>query len=129
MLFRTLSHIGATDHGSGLHNPFLTEALIEGHIAIQVLAIRRLMDKAKDVISLWRLLEDLKKYIGLFTRENFVAYDGLPYDYEATERRVIAAHINKGQFWSAKSGPEAYSPSRRAHEMFDRLIIIWRPSL
>ena len=121
VLFRTLSRIGATDQGSGLHNPFLTEALVEGHIAIQILAIRRLMDKGNNVISLWRLLKDMKKHIGLFTREIFIAYDGLPYDYEAVQRRVMAAHIYKGAFFGAKSGPDAHWPSKRAHEIFDRL--------
>ncbi len=119
--FRTLLQIATIDHGSGLYNPLLTEALVEGHFAIQVLAIRRLMDNTKGVISLWRLLEDMKRNIHLFTRENFIAYDGLPYDYEAVERRVMAAHIGKGAFWGAKSGPDAHRPSQRAHEIFDRL--------
>jgi AcrR family transcriptional regulator len=124
VVFRTLWKITEIDPGSGLYNPLLAEALIEGHFAIQVLAIRRLMDKGHGVISLWRLLEDIKKNIRLFTRENFVAYDGLPYDYEAAGHRVMMAHLGRGPFWAARSGPDAHWPSKRAHEVFDRLTCV-----
>jgi hypothetical protein len=120
VVFRTIWRITEIDPGSGLYNPLLAEALIEGHFAIQVLAIRRLMDRRRGIISLWRLLEDIKKNISLFTRENFVAYDGLPYDYEATAHRVMV-HLGWGPFWAARSGPDAHWPSKRAHEVFDRL--------
>jgi hypothetical protein len=119
--FRTVWRIAEIDPDSGLYNPLLAEALIEGHFAIQVLAIRRLMDRGRGVISLWRLLEDIKKNIGLFTRENFVAYDGLPYDYEAAGYCVMMSHLGGGPFWAARSGPDANEPSKRAHKIFDRL--------
>jgi hypothetical protein len=121
VVFRTIWRITEIDQRSGLYNPLLAEAVIEGHFAIQVLAIRRLMDKGRGVISLWRLLEDIKKNIGLFTRENFVAYDGLPYNYQAAEYRVMMSHLGGGPFWAARSGPDAHWPSKRAHETFDRL--------
>jgi hypothetical protein len=96
VVFRTIWRITEIDPGSSLYNPLLAEALIEGHFAIQVLAIRRLMDKGRSVISLWRLLEDIKKNISSFTRQNFVAYDGLPYDYEAAGRRIMMAPSWRG---------------------------------
>jgi len=119
--FRTLWRITELDPNSALYNPLLAETLIRGHFAIQILAIRRLMDKAKSTISLWRVLDEITRNVGLFTRENFVAYDGLPYDYEAAQQRVMLAHLGNGAFWGARSGPDAHHSSQRAHEIFDRL--------
>ncbi|MHB1220061.1 MAG: hypothetical protein ACYC1L_17880 [Alphaproteobacteria bacterium] len=119
--FRTLWHMAEIDPNSCLENPLLAEFLIEGHFATQVLAVRRLMDKRSDVISLRRLLDDLAANVSLFTREIFVCHDGLPYDYEAAEQRVMLEHLGKGAFWGQKSGSDAPWPSKRAHLIFDRL--------
>lgn len=121
--YRTLVFVAESDPKSALNNPLVSELMIHGHFAVQVLAIRRLLDKRVDVISLRRLLDDVKCNVHLFTRENFVAFDGLPYDYEQAQRRVFA-QIGGGPFWGAKSGPDAYNTSHRAHEMFDRLTKI-----
>ena len=44
---------------------------------------------SKRELSFYRkLVKDLKKNCGLFTRENYVCYDGLPYDYEAVRNAV-----------------------------------------
>jgi hypothetical protein len=81
------------------------------------------MHREGGVISLANLLNDIDNNFELFTRENFVAFDGLPYDYETAERRVVTAQLAAGEstFWAARHGPDAYSQSRQAHEMFDRL--------
>jgi hypothetical protein len=72
--FRTLSNLAVTDDTNALNNPLLTEALLEGHVATQVLAIRKLMDDRRgDIISLRRLVKDLRHDFHLFTRENYVA--------------------------------------------------------
>ena len=57
----------------------------------------------------------------LFTRENFVCHDGLPYDYDTVMVREMAAKAGKGAFWASTTGPEAWGISRMAHEQFDRL--------
>lgn len=119
--YRILVCAAESDPKSALYNPLVSELLINGHFAVQVLAIRRLLDKREDVVSLRRLLDDLKSHVHLFTRENFVAFDGLPYDYKQAEQRVMAAQLGKGPFWGARSGPNAHNESRRAHEQFDRL--------
>ena len=85
MSFRILTRAANMDDKSCLHNSLVAETLINGHFAIQILAIRRLMDTTKGVISLKRVLEDIKRNICLFTRENYVACDGLPYDYESVK--------------------------------------------
>jgi hypothetical protein len=122
--FRTVAEVANSDPESGLHNPLLTEALLSGYFSTQVLAIRRLMDNAsKHVISLPRLLKDLHRNLKLFTRENVVCFDGLPYDHEAAHQRVMLAQIRHGggPFWGARTGPDAHFPAKQAQEQFDRL--------
>lgn len=58
----------------------IAEAVRGRHRDAQVLGIRRLMDERRDVISLGRLLRDIKKNAVLFTRENYVSGTGLPYN-------------------------------------------------
>jgi hypothetical protein len=118
--FRVLAHFGG-DENSALNNALLGEALLHGHVATQVLSIRRLMDGRSDVISLRRLVRDLRSNFALLTRENFVCFDGLPYDYEAVQHKEMVENIGKGFFWGETSGPRAHGTSCLAHEQFDRL--------
>jgi hypothetical protein len=119
--FRTLAQLAVNDPKSPLGNSLVAEKLINGHVATQVLAIRRLMDKTKNTISLRRLISDLRSNYALLTRENYVCHDGLPYDYEAVMHAEIAQDANTGPFWGATSGPQAWSTSQMAHQQFDRL--------
>jgi hypothetical protein len=119
--FRTLAHLGANDQNSPLTNSLVAEKLINGHVATQVLAIRRLMDRTRNTISLRNLISDIRRNYPLFTRENYVCHDGLPYDYEPVMHAEIARHANKGPFWGATSGPQAWGTSQIAHQQFDRL--------
>lgn len=120
--FRMLRYFAANDDQNCLHNSLLSEALLEGHLATQVLAIRRLMDNRKDGnISLVRLLKDLKRNFALLTRENYVCFDGLPYDYQAVQQRIWATHTGSAILWGATSGPNAYATSEMAHKQFDKL--------
>lgn len=121
VVFRFLARMAEKDTSSPLRNSLVAEAIVDGHFATQVLAVRRLMDRTKGVISLRRLLSDLKKHRGLLTRENYVSHDGLPYDYEEAERRVWKSREGGGPFWGATTGPDAYSKSKRTHESFDQL--------
>jgi hypothetical protein len=121
--FRSLAELANGNHNSAIHNPLLTEALVNGYFATQVLSIHRLMDTRTDVISLPRLLTDLRQHFRLFTRENVVSFDGLPYDHEAAQHRVMLCQLAQGggPFWGAQSGADAALPSSLAHEQFDRL--------
>jgi hypothetical protein len=122
--FRTLAEFAVKDENSGLTNTLLGEALIDGHVATQVLAIRRLMDdRNSDIISLRRLVKDLRRNWDLFNRENYVCFDGLPYDYAAVEQREMMKMVQsmKRPIWVETTGPGGYSASRMAHEQFDRL--------
>lgn len=67
-------------------NGVLAHILDQGYVAIQVLAIRRLLDKRADVLSLRRLFDDIRSNTGLITRENFVVYAGSPYDPDSWQQ-------------------------------------------
>ena len=60
------------------------------------------MDRTAGVISLRRLITDLRGKWALFTRENYVCHDGLPYDYEAVMLKEFADRIGTGPFWAAE---------------------------
>lgn len=123
--FKILTQFAINDEDTALNNTLLGQALIDGHVATQVLAIRRLMDdRNSDIISLRRLVKDLRRNFHLFTRENYVCFDGLPYDHEAVLEKEMLAHAGKGPFWGQTSGPGAHGTSRIAHEQFDRLARI-----
>jgi hypothetical protein len=85
--FRTIAKFAGND--SCLSNTLVAEQIIYGYVATQVLAVRRLVDKRADVISLRRLIKDVRQNFGLFTRENYVCYDGQPYDYETAMQQEI----------------------------------------
>lgn len=119
--FRVLAHAAEISADGSLANPLLAEKIIEGHFATQVLAIRRLVDRRPDVVSIRRLVDDLERNVGLFTRENYVGFDGLPYDYESVIHRIMLRDLGTGAHFAAKSGPDACWPSKRAHETFDTL--------
>ena len=67
----------------GLNGPLL-RLLDEGFVASQVMRIRRLTDRnfrdpEKAIISLVRVIDDIRVNIGLITRENYLCHDGTPY--------------------------------------------------
>lgn len=97
----------------------LSHMLDQGYVANQILAIRRLLDTRKDVFSLRRLLDDIEANRGLITRENFVAYDGKPYDPEGWRSLPLSP---LGQIWGIDA-PEFFRFLRAKirHEMFDKL--------
>jgi hypothetical protein len=95
----------------------------DGYVATQILAIRRLVDdRNADVIPIRGLVKDIRRNFALFTRENFVCFDGLPYDYDAVQRREMVQRIGTGPFWAQTPGPSAYGTPRMAHKQFDRLV-------
>jgi hypothetical protein len=122
--FRWLVRAAELNGNGALANSLLAEKLIDGHFAVQTLSIRRLMDSTKGTISLVNLLKDLVSNADLFTRENYVAYDGLPYDDVAAKERVLNSlerlKANR-PIWAPRRGPDAWDSARYAHEMFDLL--------
>lgn len=125
--FNALKGLAEDNDENALNNPLIVEALLKGHFATQVLAIRRRMeDTPKERLSLRRLVTDLKRHRALFTRENYVCHDGLPYDYQAVRDAFfneLAAKKESTVFfmWGATEGPKADGASEMMHCHFDKL--------
>ncbi len=97
----------------------LSHLLDQGYVATQVLAIRRLLDKGSDVISVRRLLNDISKHKHLITREIYVCHNGLPYDPESWKSLPQTIDI---KIWEIDApGLSNYLGSHERHKTFDRL--------
>jgi hypothetical protein len=118
--FATISRLALENSEGPLNASLLGETIVTGHVTMQVLALRRLTDRRTDVISLHRLITDLKRHWHLMTRENLVCFDGLPYDYAAVMKEVWAGR-GPGVHWGETTGPKAYGTSELLHAQFDRL--------
>jgi hypothetical protein len=101
-----------------------------GFATTQAVAIRRLIEKPKNdpkwaVISLRRVLNEIRENLDLMTRENYVCYDGLPYDYGAVHEEWLSSlprtksGVHSG--FLPTSGPKAFHTSERLHKKFDTL--------
>jgi hypothetical protein len=63
--FKVMAQFATDDEDNPLNNSLLGQVLVDGQIATQVLAIRRLMDNgSSDIISLRRLVKDLASGVG-----------------------------------------------------------------
>ena len=110
---------GATN---GVLGDFIDRAYLSGQVLSICMITERPARKTSDgVISLPTLLGDVRKNRSLVTRENFVSYNGLPYDYE-TVKQVYVGRMRPGQvYWSPREGPEAFNVSERRHQFFDEM--------
>ena len=93
----------------GFNGPLL-HLLDEGFLVSQVMAIRRLTDRnfydpKKGVLSVLRLIDDMSDNIDIFTRENYVSYDGSKYE-------GVSLEID---------GIDKWIPWKKKHENFDTL--------
>ena len=75
-------------------NGMFGEFIDRGYVSTQVLDICKITERSnndpnKGVISLPRLLDDIRDYRHLLTRENFVSYDGLPYDHATAQQAYM----------------------------------------
>lgn len=111
----------STEEGaaSSAQSGLLAHFLDQGYVATQVFAIRKLLDKSKDVFSMRRLLDDMTEHRDLITRENYVCHDGLPFDSEAWQSQEQGVEV---QMWGIQApGLGRFLGSRLRHEMFDKL--------
>ncbi|HEY0704216.1 MAG TPA: hypothetical protein VGD60_15705 [Candidatus Acidoferrales bacterium] len=96
----------------------LVQLLDQGYVANQILAIRRLLDPADDVISVRRLLNDIQTNRSLITREIYVCYDGLPYDDSWTN---LPHSTDEQMLGLATPGLDKFFGSKSRQERFDLL--------
>lgn len=132
VLFRTVwkfrSEASAHARDDVGFNADVLRLLEVGFLTTQVTAIRRLTDPPerkdpkKNVLSLRRILEDIKLNHSAITREVYVACDGLPYECKIAERAFHNQHSAKPtSLWLPTTGPDAWGSSELAHSTFDRL--------
>jgi hypothetical protein len=92
-----------------------------GYLANQVLAVAKLVDKRPDVISVRRLLKDIKKKRKVLTREIYVAGFGDPYNREAWRENVDESDPSVGIWGLQAPGLSRWLYSYDAHKRFDQL--------
>jgi hypothetical protein len=111
-------------------NPTIHGRINLWYFATQALAIRRLTEpnwkqEKQYVVSLRRLLDDIKAHVALLTRGNFFEAEGLPYNYETVRdeyyRQQTAAVTGRQQPTRRRLSPDDWLWAERLHEHFDCL--------
>lgn len=88
-------------------NGALWELCSAGYASLMSLGIRRLVDRDPRTDSLWNVIAEIERRPELMTREHYVCYDGIPYDYEAARQK--------------QAEPLNWETSEKMHQAFDRL--------
>ena len=127
--FREAERFSSEQSPTASSNEMLGKFLDRGYVSTQILDICKITDASssdpkKGVISLRRMVDDIAKNRELMTRENYVCFDGLPYDYEKVWQAEMDAltpdQIGQARYRHTK-GPQAWGTSERIHAAFDRL--------
>jgi hypothetical protein len=131
---RRLSRLGG--YQSSARNWSIARFMDHGFVAVQTLSVRKLMEKAandpaRQVVSLRRVLDDVRRHRHLITRENYIAHDGLPYDPEPGRQAYYKKAISESRAgvhmeWLSTAGPDAWATAEMMHERFDRLCDVER---
>lgn len=100
------------DPSTGLQGTII-DLLDRNFMDSQAIAVRRLTDQRKDVVSLRSLIDEIKANISLYTRENYVCYDGLSFD-EAPDDDYQVKHLRHSRqtHYDYLSGKDKDSRSR-----------------
>jgi hypothetical protein len=122
-VFRTLNEARRIEPRRSVNGTFW-ELTTAGYANLMTSGIRKLVDKDRRTDSIWNVITLVERRPELLTRENFICYDGLPYDYDAVQRDHIASldlsgggHVS----WIPTKGPKAWGTSEIMHRAFDRL--------
>jgi hypothetical protein len=114
MSYRVLRQERDRNLNSGSDVPAVNYLIDSGYFSTQILAIRKLLDPGSDVLSLNRVIKDLKKSKSLITREVFVSYDDTTYEPGMPTTLVPGLQPEDSPF-------SQWSRSTRRHHLFDRL--------
>lgn len=109
---------------TGTVNGALWELTTAGYASLMALGIRKLVDRDPRTDSVWNVIAAIGRRPELLTREKYVCYDGLPYDYEAVKQKYVESLDLRGGVnvrWTPTTGPEAWSTSEMMHQAFDKL--------
>ena len=121
-VFRTLNEARRLEPDRVV-NGAMWDLVSEGYANIMTLGIRRLVDDDPRTDSVWNVISHVERRPELLRRENFICFDGLPYDYsKVSHTRVRSTDFSSGRVsFVPTSGPEAWGASRLMHEAFDAL--------
>jgi hypothetical protein len=122
-VFRTLNEARRIEADRTV-NGALWELTTAGYASLMALGIRKLVDKDPRTDSVWNVIAFVERRPELLTREKFICYDGLPYDYEAVQRKHIESLDMSGGGhvgWLSTKGPDAWATSEIMHKAFDKL--------
>lgn len=78
-VFKTLNNARAIESARAVNGP-MWDLVVTGYATIVTLGVRRLVDDDRRVDSVRNVLTQLKKRPELLRRENYVCFDGVPYD-------------------------------------------------
>jgi len=78
-VFKTLNKARAIESTRAVNGP-MWDLVVTGYSTIVTLGVRRLVDDDRRVDSVRNVLTQLKKRPELLRRENYVCFDGVPYD-------------------------------------------------
>lgn len=135
-IFRLFNHarkLADPGVGAAAISPILAPALDQGYLDGMIIGVTKLVEWSnpkhpkKGVISLRRLMDDVKAHRHLITRRNYLAVEGYPYDYAQlmhAEIAAVASTTDEGGVISLRGGGDPASDwmgSERAHNQFDRL--------
>jgi hypothetical protein len=116
-VFRTFNEarrlsIETNDPSTGLQGTII-DLLDRNFMDSQAIAVRRLTDQRKDVVSLRRIIDEIRENANLYTRENYVCYDGISFD-EAPDDDHHAKHFrySRQTCYDYLSGKDKDSRSR-----------------
>lgn len=122
-VFRTLNEARRLEPNRTV-NGAMWELIAAGYANLMTLGIRKLVDKHPETDSVWNVIAQVERRPELLTREKFVCYDGLPYDYEAARRNYFSSKGMSGigqVTWVPTKGPDAWGMSEMLHKAFDAL--------
>jgi hypothetical protein len=119
---RRLTANGAYFAQNGLVAEFIDRSYVES----QALAVGRLVDRTKNVVSLWRLVQEIGNKRTAITREAYLSAQDLPYDVATTkaahfERMLAKAKNGVVVSWEKVGGPTDWSSAEWTHALFDQL--------
>lgn len=122
-VFRTLNEARRLEPHRTV-NGVMWELITAGYANLMTLGIRRLVDKDDKTDSVPNIIARIERRPELLTREQYICYDGLPYDHEAVEKRhVESLDLSAGGHvgWLPTKGPDAWATSKLLHTAFDAL--------
>lgn len=99
----------------------LAYLLDTGYVTTQVLSVMRLLDPHRNVISVMRLLMDVRSNRETITRENYVSGTGFPYKPAPPQSEAEDPSAEEAELGLSRTERHDWIYSHDLHQTFDRL--------